>query len=756
MPLPLNHLALSAILGVLPLTLLPRLPGANMLYGIMAVAWLLVMSRRYYPLLAAVALASFVWGCWSAGQLLQQTTELSRPKITARVTIVSIHYADNPRSQAVVKITHAGGRRVFPPVYASVNWASLPTQWGAGQQWRMTLKLRPQHSRLNEGGFDSQRWGVANHQPLVGRVIKAKVVDARGNLRQQMIDDAYRHIRRLEWSSILLALAFGEGKSMPEKVRLELQQTGTAHLMAISGLHISLAAMFGWLVGRGGQFFLPMRWITPTMPLGVSWLTAAGYVWISGVNFPAVRALIALSLWILLRIRGVHCSAWQVWLWCVALILVTDPLSVLSTSLWLSCLAVSALIFWFQWAPLPVRCQSGKRWVALRWLHLQTGMSLLLLPLQWGLFHGANPWSLPANLWAVPLVSFITTPLILSALCLAMLPGLSNMLWRIADLSLDVVFMPLPWLRRGWLELAETGMVISIGGWLAVVIWRFGWWRTYRLNMVVISVLLLLPKDNHRPRWRLDMLDVGHGLALAVERNGRVFLYDTGVSWRGGDIGKAEIVPYFIWRGLTPEAIWLSHSHRDHIGGLDTLKKVYPHVPVTSSYRAGGHHPCIRGQRWIWQGLNFQVLWPPKQVAKAGNNDSCVIRIDDGKYRVLLTGDIEAPAERALIRAGRGLLQADILQVPHHGSKTSSTKPFLRAVRPQAALVSAARFNPWRLPAEKIRHRYRQEGIPWHETPRSGQLSVQFYEDKWVIKGYREQIKPRWYHQWFGVQTDNG
>ncbi|XBS71078.1 ComEC family protein [Acerihabitans sp. KWT182] len=756
MPISLNHLAMAAIAGVLPLTCLAQLPSVATLYGMMAAAWLLVLSRGYYALLAAAALASFVWGCWSSGHLLEQAAALSRPRITVRATIDSIHFADDARSRAVIKITHAGGRRVFPPVYASVGWSSLPSPWCAGQQWRMTLKLRPQHSRLNEGGFDSQRWALANHQPLVGRVIKAKIIDGRCNLRQRLIDHAYRHIKPLDWPSILLALAFGEGKRMPEEIRLTLQQTGTAHLMAISGLHISLAALFGWLVGRGVQFFLPMRWITPTMPLAVSYLTAAGYVWISGVNFPAVRALIALSLWITLRVRGAHCSSWQVWLWCVALIVITDPLSVLSTSLWLSCLAVSALIFWFQWAPLPAGYQTGKRWIALRWVHLQTGMTLLLLPLQWGLFHGVNAWSLPANLWAVPLVSFITTPLILAALCLFMLPAVSSLLWRLADRSMDVVFLPLPRLQTGWLELAETGMAVSIAGWLAVVIWRFGWWKTSMASVAVIILLLLMPKEGQRPRWRLDMLDVGHGLAVAVERNGRVFLYDTGVSWAGGNIGKAEIVPYFIWRGLRPEAIWLSHSHQDHIGGLNFLKKFYPGVPVASSYRADGHLPCIQGQRWVWQGLHFQVLWPPKQVERAENNDSCVIRIDDGKHRVLLTGDIEAPTERALLRAGRGLLRADVLQVPHHGSKTSSTRLFLRAVRPKAALVSAARFNNWRLPAEKIRERYRQEGIPWHDTARSGQISVQFYDDKWVIKGYREHIMPRWYHQWFGVQADNG
>ncbi|NDL62922.1 ComEC family protein [Enterobacteriales bacterium SAP-6] len=756
MPLSINHVALCAIAGILPLGFLPALPAATTLYGIVLAGWLLWLTRAPGCRLAAITLAAFAWGCLCATQILQQTSVLSQPRAIVRAHIVSIHHADSTRSRAVIKITQAGGARVFPPVYAAVSWQSLPERWCAGQRWKMMIKLRPQHSRLNEGGFDSQRWAVANHQPLVGRVIKAKVEDARCGLRQRLIDSAAGRFTDLSWPAILLALAFGESRGMPEELRLLLQQTGTAHLMAISGLHISLAALFGWLVARGGQFFLPLRLVSPVLPLAVSWLSAAGYVWISGVNFPAVRALLALSLWILLRMRGVHCGAWQVWLWCVALILVTDPLSVLSSSLWLSCLAVAALVFWFQWAPLPPRFQSGLRWAWLRWLHLQCGMTLLLLPLQWGLFHGVNPLSLPANLWAVPLVSFITTPLILAAICLGMLPAVSRLLWYLADQSLTLVFWPLAPLQQGWRELAETGILCSIGGWLAVIIWRFGWWHTYRLNIVVLAALLLAPRDRaDRPRWRVDMLDVGHGLAVSVERDGKALLYDTGAGWQGGDIGKAEIVPYLAWRGLTPEGIFLSHSHQDHIGGLGTLKRLFPGVPVSSSYRSPGHLPCLRGQQWHWQGLRFSVLWPPGQVKKAGNDDSCVIKIEDGTFSILLTGDIEAPAERALLKTARARLRADILQVPHHGSKTSSTRAFLRAVRPTAALASAGRFSPWRLPAPAIRERYRREGVTWHDTARSGQVSIHFYDTHWMIKGYREQIMPRWYHQWFGVQADN-
>lgn len=756
MTISINQIAVSAIAGILPLLFLPALPSTLIQCGVVLTAGLLLFTRAEGCRLVAVALAAFAWSCYCATQLLGQTADLSRPQIIVRAHIASIHHAVGARSGAVVKITQADGKRIFPPVYAAISWSSLPEYWCAGQQWKMMLKLRPQHSRLNEGGFDSQRWALANHQPLVGRVIKAKVEDAHCGLRQRLVDRAGAQFKELRWPSILLALGFGESRGMPEDVRLLLQQTGTAHLMAISGLHISLAALFGWLVARGGQFFFPQRLVSPVMPLAASWLCAAGYVWVSGINFPAVRALLALTLWITLRVRGVNCTAWQVWLWCVALIVVTDPLSVLSTSLWLSCLAVAALVFWFQWAPLPARWQKGLRWSWLRWVHLQFGMTLLLLPLQWGLFHGANPLSLPANLWAVPLVSFITTPLILAAICLGIMPPLSRLLWHLADTSLTAVFWPLPPLQRGWVELAERGLLLSGAGWLAVIIWRFGWWRTYRFNMVVLCALLLAPREKaDRPRWRLDMLDVGHGLAMSIERNGKTLLYDTGAGWQGGDIGKAEIVPYLAWRGLTPEGIFLSHSHADHIGGLATLKKRFPAAPVASSYLQSGHLPCQRGRQWRWQGLRFSVLWPPRQVKKAGNDDSCVIKIDDGAFSVLLTGDIEAPVERELLKSAGAALRADIMQVPHHGSKTSSTRAFLRAVRPKAALASAARFSPWRLPAPLIMERYRQEGIDWRDTARSGQISIHFYNDKWVIKGYREQIMPRWYHQWFGVRADN-
>jgi len=149
------------------------------------------------------------------------------------------------------------------------------------------------------------------------------------------------------------------------------------------------------------------------------------------------------------------------------------------------------------------------------------------------------------------------------------------------------------------------------------------------------------------------------------------------------------------------------------------------------------------------------VLWPPRQPVRAGNNDSCVIRVTDGKFSVLLTGDIEKKTESQLVMQYGERLRSTVLQVPHHGSNTSSTGPFLRITRPDIAIASASRFNVWHLPAKKVKQFYKKNHIPWYDTSHSGQLSVYFFSDFWLIKGLRSELMPRWYHQWFGVGDDN-
>ncbi|WP_027712211.1 ComEC family protein [Dickeya chrysanthemi] len=747
----LNQLATALIVGPLLLLILPDLPTLPVLiWGLPAV---LLLKTRFYPL--GLVTIGVIWSLYNGREILHQVEQFTQRPLTARVSVSSVRFAQADADQVVVRLWQINARWVFPPLYARLDALPQMADWCGGQQWNVRLRLRPVHSRLNEGGFDRQRWALAKAQPLTGRILSAESVAPECGWRQRLVNQAEQQTLLLPWRAIILALAVGEMTMIDDDILDVLRQTGIMHLMAISGLHIVLAALFGWSIVRAAQYLLPVHWVEHRAPLWCGLCCAWGYVWLAGGNPPAVRAALALSCWTLLRLRGLSVSAWQVWLWCVGLVLVSDPLSVLSDSFWLSALAVAALIFWYQWAPLPLHLQHSWRWGWLRGLHMQIGVTLLLMPLQVLLFHGVSLSSLPANLWAVPLVSFVTTPLILLALPLMVVPGIAQVLWWLADRSLALVFLPLQVMPAGWLSLGEHIVPYSVAGWLAVVVWRFAWWRTYPFSLLALILMAALRPKPPVPLWRVDMLDVGHGLAVVIERQGKAWLYDTGPGWEGGNSAEREILPYLKWRGLQLEGIILSHNHLDHRGGLKALQGALSSVPIYSPLLEPDHRPCVQGNQWRWQGLTFSVIWPPVQVREAGNNDSCVVRVDDGRYRVLLTGDLEREDEAMLLRTQRGKLAADILQVPHHGSTTSSSPPFLRAVDAQAVLSSNSRYNPWRLPAVSVVRRYRQMGYRWHDTAVGGQLSVRFFDEGIEMLRYRGEISPRWYHQWFGANRDN-
>ncbi|MGE4799019.1 ComEC family protein [Yersinia hibernica] len=756
--LSIDHVALAIIAGLLPLIWLPQLPGVELIGALLLLGGLLWTSGNTYCQCLTLALMSFVWGCWHGDKILAQVEQLTQREQQVIATISTPHLAWVEGNKVLLEIQQVNGKRIFPAIKVTVKWREGLGHC-SGQQWKLWLRMRGVHSLLNEGGFDSQRWAVANRRPLQGRVIQAELLDARCNARQQIIRVIEQQLEPYKQRQILLALAFGERSQLNPQDWAVLRDTATAHLMAISGLHIAMAALFGGVLARGAQLLLPVNRVGPLFPLLTGWCVAVIYVWLAGANPPALRAAIALTLWLLLRIFSVSCSAWQVWLWALALILLSDPLAILSDSFWLSCLAIFSLMCWFYWVPLPSRFKTGWRGGAIRGLHLQLGMMLLLMPLQIGLFHGISLFSIPANLWAVPFVSLITVPCVLLALVFALFPAISSLFWSFADMSLAAVLFPLRLMNIGWFNTGTAFVAIGFAGWLAMLIWRFEWWRNYSIGVIVLCVnLVLLTQRRDEYQWRVDMLDVGHGLAVVIEREGKAIIFDTGNRWERGSMASIAILPYLRWRGITVEHIILSHDHQDHSGGLSEIKAAFPMATVRAPFplKDGANtFPCKQGLSWQWQGLNFNVLWPRKHIVNAQNDDSCVIRVDDGKYSLLLTGDIEMRSERGLIKDYGAKLASTVLQVPHHGSNTSSIPPFLRAVKPELAFASAARYNQWHHPAKKVTQRYQKNNIIWRDTSVSGQLSVYFYSDDWQIKGYREQLMPRWYHQQFGVGGHN-
>ncbi|WP_067702846.1 ComEC family protein [Erwinia sp. ErVv1] len=749
MPYSLTRLSVWVIIATLPLTILPSLPGSRFDALLMITAGLLLVLRRRGATDLAIIMLIVVWSVSAGRSIGQQITGLSTGPVDAVVRIEQLL----PQSERVkVRILQVAGRPVFAPIYALLKAQGEPVPYCAGQRWQMRLRLRPVHARLNEGSFDAQRFALANQTPLTGRILAAALVTPACSWRHRVITASRENYGHLPWQSVISALAFGERGDINRETSQLLRETGTAHLMAISGMHIGLAASLGWAIARLMQLGFAPRWIGYRFPLILSLLAALIYTWLSGGNPPAIRAMLALSAWSLLRLGGICCSNWQVWSMCIGLILFFEPLSILSDSLWLSAVAVAGLLIWFHWFPLPARFMRKKRWLLLRLLHVQFGMFLLLLPIQVVIFHGFSLSALLANLWAIPIITLLTVPLLLCAIIVTPVTSLSQLLWWGADRTLAGTFLPLRALPTAWLDVNTLALWLSGLAWLLILAVRFGGWRTSPLTLVAFTLSLLCFRLNTtRADWRVDMLDVGHGLAVVISRGSQATLYDTGNRWESGDAALSQILPWLKWQGLTLEQVIISHQHLDHMGGLASIQRAFPAARVRSNPGAEGHLPCHRGIVWQWQGLNFRVLWPEEGEKRAGNDHSCVVAVSDGKWRVLLTGDIESKTEHHLVRFYPAELPADVLQVAHHGSGTSSSPPFLRAVSARVALASVARYSAWRLPASRVMMRYKQNRYQWYDTAVEGQVSIHFFAENWFVKGLRAQIMPRWYHQWFGV-----
>ena len=749
MPYSLSRFAMWTIVAMLPLIFLPQLPEARYDGWIILGALGLLRLCRCWAKDLAILMLLFLWAVMAGRTLLDQVDLLSQGTPDALIKIESVL---NQSERLKIKLLKVNGKEIFPPVQALINVKQNKSHFCRAQKWSAKLKLRPVHARLNEGGFDAQRFALANSTPLTGRVLSLEPVEAGCGWRDRIIQRSEAAYSDLPWQSIISALAFGERGEVSQQMTRLLRETGTAHLMAISGMHISLAASVGWLIARALQLTFRAHWIGYRFPLFLSLMVALTYTWLSGGNPPSIRAMLALSTWSAIRLAGVRCDNWQVWGICIGIILFFDPLSILSDSLWLSAMAVAGLLFWFQWFPLPARFAAKKSWLLLHLLHLQLGLFMLLMPVQMLIFHGISFSALLANVWAVPLVTLLTVPLILCALALTPFPLLSYPVWWLADRTLELVFVPLGWLPSGWLPLNKQALLISALIWLSLIACRFHWWRTSPVTLLGCCLSLGCWRLNTpRPDWRIDMLDIGHGLAVVISKQGEAVVYDTGNRWPAGDAALSQILPWLSWQGIQVKEIILSHGHLDHIGGFASLSAAFPDAVVHSGLGTENHLPCEMGQSWGWRGLLFQVLWPSSGQSQSGNNQSCVVRVSDGKWRVLLTGDIESQAELEMVRLYGTALQADLLQVPHHGSNTSSVPPFLRAVKGQVALASAARYSAWKLPAEKVLRRYQEYHYSWYDTAVYGQVSAAFYQKNWQVKGLRAQIMSRWYHQWFGV-----
>ncbi len=628
-----------------------------------------------------------------------------------------------------------------------------------GERWRFTVRLRRPHGQLNPNGFDYEAWLLERDVGGTGYVRSSKKAfpeklgernsfsDRIERIRESVRDRFKRVLGETPASGILAALAVGDQRSItPEEWRL-FSRTGVTHLMSISGLHVTLVSgLFAWLASFlwRRSAFLTLRLPARQAGAAAAILGALGYTLIAGYAVPAQRTfwmvtVVAIALW-----SGRIASPARTLALALAAVLLSDPWAVLSAGFWLSFGAV-ALIFFVanEGEPKPVQ-----------WLRVQHAITLGLAPAALFLFGQASIVGPLANAVAIPAVSAVVTPLALAA---AVLPW--DGLLQFSALLMEWLLQFLEWCASLpaalWQQHAPPlwSVLLALAGVLWLLAPRGVPWRATGLALMLPAVALPPPAPAAGEAW-ITTLDVGQGLAVLVRTAHRALLYDAGPAF-GADANSGErvIAPYLRASGIGRlDAMVVTHNDNDHSGGASSVAENFEVDALLSSLPAdhpllglaSGTRRCAAGQNWTWDGVRFEFLHPQSEQARAKktNDLSCVLKVSAGARSMLLTGDIEKSAETEMLARDSAALSADVLLVPHHGSRTSSSEAFLAAVRPAAAVVPVGYRNRFGHPNGDVLGRL---GTNIYRTDLDGAVTVRLSSGNFDIKGERQQHRRYWH-----------
>lgn len=610
--------------------------------------------------------------------------------------------------------------------------------------WRFTLRVRTPHGSLNPGAFDYEAWLLRQRIGATATVRDAQRCAAPGpavlELRQRLTDRLREALPDRASTALLAALTLGDRSGIPGADWELFRRTGTTHLVAISGFNIAIVAGVAFFACRWLWALAPalcLRLPAPRAGLAGAALLAGAYALLAGAEPPVQRAV--LMLWLVLAAAAGHRLSRPSRVLALAWLLVLglDPLAVASPGLWLSFGAVAAIFY----VGLG-RLQAPGPWHGL--VLLQLLIALALAPLSLWFFQGTSWVGAIVNLLAVPFFA-VLTPFALAAL-------LAHLLWPAAGLpllqacawALDVfhgalamcVQLPGLWVAA---SPAPAALAAAAGG-VALLFAPRG------LPVRALGVLCFLPmlateRAPVRGDFELTALDVGQGLAVVIRTPHHALLYDAGPAFEEGfDAGASVVAPFLLQAGVRElDVLMLSHGDNDHAGGVAAVRE---RVRVRREIGPPGGERCRAGLRWEWDGVRFEVLHPEADTWE-GNDASCVLRVQ-GSFTALLAGDIEAAAEAALVAARSSALRADLLIVPHHGSKTSSTPEFVEAVRPRVAVHSAGWRHHFRHPRPEVVARYAALGARQAVTGQGGAITAWREDGRLEVREHRREAARFW------------
>ncbi len=684
--------------------------------------------------------------------------------------------------------------------------ASFHTPLQPGERWAMRVRLKSPHGHQNPHGFDYELWLWEQGVGATGYVRSSwqdpppTRLDSPGwqfattieRARQRTRDAIMARVEDARAAGVLAALVVGDQRAIDRADWDVFRATGVAHLMSISGLHVTLfawmcAGCVGWAWRRSARHTHVLCEALPAPMAGAlgGWLLALAYAVFSGWGVPAQRTVWMLGAVVATRLLGVRWPWPLVWLMAAVVVVALDPWALLLPGFWLSFVAVGILFATDQpgrsrqsvesnliatntlnsladaenssiktW---PIFMRLG--WGVARVVREQWLIGLALAPLTLMLFGQVSLVGLFANLLAIPWVTFVITPL-------AMLGGLTPWAWDLGAWAVQVLQGVLAWSATWpwavWQSAVAplgVGLVACLGG-AFMVMPGPRWQRALGFPLV----LPLLMWQGERPKmghFELVALDVGQGSAVVVRTHRHTLLYDAGPAYgQDTDAGQRVVLPYLRSFNEVPNEIVLTHADIDHTGGALAVMAAYPNTPLRSSLDAqhrvlsgaaglvskGLHTRCVAGQAWQWDGVSFEVLHPSVSDyagSQKTNALSCVLRVSNGQQTALLTGDIEFAQEAQLLNASAHRLKADILMVPHHGSQTSSTQAFVAAVSPKVAIAQAGYRNRFGHPAASVQKRYADLGIDLRVSSSCG--AANWRSDQPGVSCARHR-SPRYWH----------
>ncbi|MGC1182459.1 DNA internalization-related competence protein ComEC/Rec2 [Legionella sp.] len=646
-------------------------------------------------------------------------------------TITSITLKNPHKTQFLLKLERYNNLPAQGLI--QLSWYNKTPILHIGQHWQFTVKLKKPRNFLNPGSFDYVTSLSKRHIIWTGYIRSKKnklLADAHSGfnwleLRENLGNQLTPLAPNQSIAGVVEALTLNLTQHISQEDWELFRRTGTIHLFGISGEHIALISgliywLSTWLWSRSAYccLFIPAPYVASICGL----LAAIFYAFLAGFDPPVQRALMGCFFYTLCSLGKQRFSPWQVWRYALCAVLCLEPHSVFMQGFYFSFLAVACLLLTQQrW-----RLKGYKSSLALQ---LSCLIGLMPLTLYWYSYGSINGFI--ANLFAIPLVGFLIVPLAL----LTMLVSSYSWAW--------LLMKPLSWLIallfKGlhWTEhLAAINIDYSITSieqtlalisallmWVLLPIRPFRW-----LTLLWLLIPCFPSRTLIQPGTVLvHVLDVGQGLAITIRTEHHVLLYDTGDQFfQGSDLGKMVILPYFKNLGIKKiDTIVISHPDKDHLGGLKSIESALSVSQLLVNEPRYYTHglKCHDYSEWQWDGVHFRFL-AIKRAFKDKNNSSCILQISTNAGKIVLTGDIEKEAEDFLVKSYGAELKSDVLLIPHHGSKTSSSYRFLLEVAPRYAIASLGFDNRFHFPHTKTLASLNSLHIPFYRTDECGMVEV--------------------------------